>query len=275
MKIKQIESWRQFVEEIEHLKNFRKKSVSSTKLKVSRFLYRGQSNSEWKLETTLERLDHLGKIKLNRYYDFISVIKAPIESATGRRWQIPSQKEYAEWCKQQNWPPFSFFPAYEYIAYLRHHGFPSPLLDWSKSPYVAAFFAMIDAPKGKVENVSVYAYLEYAKGIKVSGSEAGPFIHGLGPYVTTHKRHYLQQCDYTLCTNRDGSSLFYDNHESVFSRNHKQQDLLWKMNIPVSQRRNFLENLEMMNINSFSLFETEDKLMEHLYISEVLLKDHL
>ena len=274
MEIKQIKSWSQFVEEIEHLRNFREESVSKTNLKVSEFLYRGQSDSGWKLETTLERLD-LGKINLNRYYNFISVIKAPIESVTDRRWQIPSREEYADWCKQQNWPPFSSFPAYEYIAYLRHHGFPSPLLDWSKSPYVAAFFAMIDAPKDKVEKVSVYAYLEYAKGIKESGSEGGPFIHGLGHYVTTHKRHYLQQCAYTLCTNRDGSSLFYNNHESVFSRNPKQQDLLWRMNIPVSQRCNFLENLEMMNINSFSLFETEDKLMEHLYISEVLLKNHL
>ncbi|MCG2754981.1 MAG: FRG domain-containing protein, partial [Desulfobacteraceae bacterium] len=69
MEIKQIKSWSQFVEEIEHLRNFREESVSKTNLKVSEFLYRGQSDSRWKLETTLERLD-LGKINLNRYYNF-------------------------------------------------------------------------------------------------------------------------------------------------------------------------------------------------------------
>src|SRR5579871_975887 len=36
------------------------------------------------------------------------------------------------------------FPGYDYMAYLRHHGFPSPLLDWTRSPYVAAFFAFRD-----------------------------------------------------------------------------------------------------------------------------------
>lgn len=272
MKIKPIKSWSQFVEEIKHIENIRDENALESTLKVSELLYRGQSDSRLKLETTLERLN-LGRISLTRYYNLISVIRAKVESETHARWDILSQDEFAEWCKKQNWPPFPFFPAYEYIAYLRHHGFPSPLLDWTRSPYIAAFFAMIDTPKDRVENVSVYAYLEYAKGVKED--LYGPFIHSLGPYVETHKRHDLQQSTYTICTNREGSSLFYDNHENVLYRNHKQQDLLWRMDIPICQRNNFLMKLELMNINSFSLFETDDKLMEYLYISEVLLKNRL
>jgi len=220
----------------------------------------------------LERLVR-SNVTLLKYFDFISVIKAKIESVTGKRWSIPTREEYAQWCQGSSWP-FLSFPGYDYFAYLRHHGFPSPLLDWTSSPYIAAHFAMIDTPKDAIGKVAVYAYLEYAGGVKVS-DHRGPTIQSLGPYVTTHKRHYIQQSTYTICTSEEGSDLSYANHERVVSANSRGQDMLWRLDIPTSERLNFLAELELMNINSFSLFETDEKLMEHIYISEVLLGNHL
>lgn len=56
------------------------------------FLYRGHSDSKWKLETTLERKVRK-KIKLTRYYNFISTVKGKIETVTNKTWNIPSKKE--------------------------------------------------------------------------------------------------------------------------------------------------------------------------------------
>ena len=274
MKIIEVKSWDDFIKEVGRLNEARDHIKARTSFSVSKFLYRGQPDSSWKLETTLER--NVGNnITFERYFNFVSIIKAKIESVTGKKWEIPPKAEIDEWCEQKCFPCFSAFPAYGYFIYLRHHGFPSPLLDWTRSPYIAAYFAMINASKdpNKDEKVSVYAYIEDA-GIKTSDPN-GPIIQSLGPYVTTHKRHYLQQSDYTICLVKNGGTWTFDCHENVVSNNQDAQDILWRIDIPASERCNFLSKLELMNINSFSLFETEDKLMEHIYISEILLDNNL
>ena len=273
MKIIQIQSWNKFIEEIEQLNGIRNEYESKIPSTVSKFLYRGQPDSKLRLNTTLER--YVGdKIPLDKYFNFASLIKAKIESVTGKRWNIETYAEHKEWLNARIFPPFSRFPAHDYFAYLRHHGFPSPFLDWTRSPYIAAYFAMISTPKDGVKKVSIYAYLDRI-GTKVWNVD-GPVILSLGPYVTTHKRHYLQQSDYTICIVKDNSSWVYFNHELAKSMNQvNRQDMLWRIDIPISQRSEFLSKLESMNINSFSLFETEDKLMEHIYISEILLGKNL
>jgi len=45
--------------------------------------------------------------------------------------------------------------------------------------------------------------------------------------------------------------------------------------IPIFERRDFVEHLQRMNINPFSLFESEDSLMEDIYLSEMFLRKRL
>ena len=159
---------------------------------------------------------------------------------------------------------------YEYTSHLRHHGFPSPLLDWTISPYIAAYFAFKDITDSQ-DDVAIYAYVEGA-GYGKSGWGNEPKITALGPLVRTHQRHFLQRSRYTICTQDDGTDIRYALHEQVFERADKDQDLLWKFVLPASERQKVLRFLDRINIRSFSLFGSEESLMESLALQEFVIR---
>ena len=121
-----------------------------------------------------------------------------IESVTGRRWGLPKipevmQKLAADGDRQPlnvSW--------YEFLVYLRHHGFPSPLLDWTRSAYIAAYFAMEQSSNAQC--CSVVAFVGMLDKMQ---TEADILINPMGPYITTDNRHFAQKASYTIATQWD------------------------------------------------------------------------
>jgi FRG domain-containing protein len=243
----------------------------------ARFLFRGQENASWKLKTTLER-ECPGLLSMEEYYKAILRIRGHIESVTGNAWSVPDFNEFRKILSRietYHLENSSQIPALTYMVYLRHHGFPSPLLDWTFSPYIAAYFAFRRKSNKCCDKVSIFAYSEIPNDMKSTSN--APAIYSLNPRLTTHKRHFLQQSKYTVCFKIDRlmkpphepeTTVEFTSHEAVFSEENHEQDVLYKYVLPSSERDKVLRLLDAHNLNAFSLFGTEEALMETLLLRE-------
>ena len=87
---------------------------------VRQLLFRGQRCLGWKIETTLER--ELPSIHTcEEYYYEMLTRKAKIQPNSGKCWNLPPV------C-----PKPASHEYKEYLVYLRHYDYPSPLLDCGK-----------------------------------------------------------------------------------------------------------------------------------------------
>ncbi len=264
-----VSSWEQFEEKLRELTDQRLKRKDSTSIPVSPFLYRGQGNQTWQLATTLER-KWRSKISLKQYFRLISRVRPQIETFTGITWDVPQPPAYDRWLRENDTMMPCNLLAYDFMVCLRHHGFPSPLLDWTRSPYVAAYFAFASTVDNR-EKISIYVLWERPGGIKV-WSIGNPQIHSCGPYVRSHKRHFLQQSEYTICLARE-DEWFYVPHENAFVSDDPEQNILWKLDIPATERLKVLKLLDHYNLNAFSLFGSEESLMETMALRELQFRE--
>jgi len=259
MKILDLNTLDELELEVEKLHEFLKLKRSELHSTISKPLYRGQSLASLSLETTLER--YLNKeVSIDRYNHYLCSIKPAVESFIGNKWDVEIEPRLDK----------QFFkgpPNYHFMAYVRHHGFPSPLLDWSQSLYIALFFAYQKA--SVKERVAIYIYVELL-GEGKGGWVDAPQMFELGPYISTHRRHFMQQGQYTVCVKKSNDNWVYSSHEEFFSvSTDEDQDYLMKITLPGSMKNQVLNRLQSMNINMFTLFGNEDSLMDMLAFKEI------
>ncbi|MFN3826857.1 MAG: FRG domain-containing protein [Micavibrio sp.] len=243
------------------------RAKAENKAEYSDWIYRGHSCAKWKLETTLERflekeLDNKNKnLKVREYYQYLNQIIPAINANTSYKFSFINFEELGSLKRS------SKLPHYELLCLTRHLGFPSPLLDWTESYYIAAFFAFRNADKCK--NVAIYSYKEW-NGNARGGWVGEPMMNEHGPYVETHPRHYKQQSHYTPCIKTIDDTLYFTNPEEAANDESGSHNLK-KYYLQGTQKDEVLSDLFSMNINDYTLFGDEESLMRMLAFKEIKL----
>jgi hypothetical protein len=228
------------------------------------YIWRGQSNERWPLEPTLDRLLKVGEIpKKDRAFHRVKHLNNFKLASRGRK-GIASLTQDNDW-----W------------ALGQHHGLATPLLDWTSSPFVAAYFAFINSDPKQTSYRAVYALHTIKikikikelnkketdnriEGIKIKEKEEGfnpynkliletpikPDIEFINPMSDENHRLVNQGGLFTKSPGDiDMKSWILKNFI-----NDTTQNVLLKIRIPNKDMEDCLTTLNRMNINHLTLF---------------------
>jgi hypothetical protein len=192
-----------------------------------RYLFRGMGNADWKLSSSFDRrFSSLGRdLRLRLWEELI--------------------KEWRRSCEETGVPESVVHNDQKLWALGQHHGLPTRLLDWTTSPYVAAFFAFDDWVLRLPEEFSHVAIWALHLENPVWSKEMGVEI--VTPPALENIRLRNQSGMFTL--SRSPSATLEEYVEKSGT------DLaLTKVVLPAGEAVQALPDLDSMGINDYHLF---------------------
>jgi hypothetical protein len=220
--------------------------------------FRGQINAGWPLRTAIERTDFI-KLRKGIEAEFVA------EFQRGARNYLPKDE----------------LPEHliEWLALMQHHGAPTRLLDFSRSPYIAAFFACDQCIVSDDINVAVWAInfnflknkalkeldREFSIEIKENKNLINEklfekiFFHNNENLVfpvepfRMNRRYSLQQSIFVSTGNTDESFI-----TQLSFLGEEISKAVIKIELPSLLQKEVLRDLQRMNLNRASLFPDLD-----------------
>lgn len=211
--------WNAFIDFIHHENALKQKNS---------YIFRGHASERWKLEPTLKRAlkttDNIEKAEVSNLDSFKKF-------CLGRRGHNPPHLEETEW-----W------------ALGQHFGLNTPLLDWTESPFVAAFFAF-NSELHETKNVVVWLLSKYVnKKSCIKNLNKESHLEYLTPFLDENSRLINQRGLFVK------SPRMICITEWVKQIEEEGTIVLGRILIPAQEKEFALDSLDKMNINALTLF---------------------
>lgn len=224
-----------------------KNEVVSKNIQYKKCIFRGQAGGKlWRLCTSFHRT---GRADLSRYgKEDMRILYRYISAFPNCRFDLKKSGERGA-----------------LLALAQHHGYPTPLLDWTRSPYVAAYFAYADLKKEESNKdgfvrIFIFDVDSWMKIKKYSLSLSAPLptFTYLMPLSIGNNRMLPQQ-SVTMFSN-------IDDIESYIKFCQKQDRCIYLKvyDLPVRERTTVMQDLDYMGITASSLFPGLDGTCEAL-----------
>ena len=109
----------------ESISNWKQFRDFAAKLEPDRYIFRGQEDSGWRLRTSFHRT---GRSNAYRFAnEDVPTLYKNLSHMTQHVFDLEKPDQNGA-----------------FISLVQHHGYPTPLLDWTHSPFIAAYFAFND-----------------------------------------------------------------------------------------------------------------------------------
>lgn len=164
--------------------------------------------------------------------------------------------------------PSDKIPNIEYITYLRHHQFPTPILDTTKSKYIAIFFACENFFESNTEG-KIYIFNKKEIISSSLKNEEYTSTHHIGHFIETDKRHYIQQTNYLYSIKHKISHYTEDhpNYLNYFTNiNENQNYYINEIKILKEDKLQIMKDLREMNITHNTIYTDEDNKIKSLKV---------
>ena len=239
MNVKNVKSWRE-------LRDF----VGDLRDSNDEFLWRGQRDATWKLSSTIYRFFESQFIPQNDRMDYenraVEFFQRRVKSARDLEVKISEKSEI--------------------LALMQHYGCPTRMLDWSKSPFVALYFAIEEqSAKAALFGLNLTKYQALVGEKVVLDDYDGSVLSWIPRRVFGHLQRDSVTFPIPLVPEPITDREYNQQTAFLVDLQHEKpledcflgdvNDYLWKLEFGRSMRPSIVSDLLSMNIDGYHLFQ--------------------